>query len=100
MEGNLRKVSKAVAAIADESELDRCLLERYDEQLNVFKVELYGISRNILSMEGDVSELSDHEDRGSKAIFDVNLKINVHQLIIGRVLSSPRSTYRLSMGTL
>ena len=36
LEGNLRKVSKAVAAVADKAELDQCLLEQYDEQLNGF----------------------------------------------------------------
>ena len=39
------------------------------------KLELYDNSRSILSMEGDVSELSDHEARVSKAIFNVCLKI-------------------------
>ena len=61
LEGNLRKISKAVASVADKVELDRCLIEQYDEQLNGFKLELYDISPSIQSMEGDVSELSDHE---------------------------------------
>ena len=56
--------------------MDQCLLERYDEQQNGFKLKLYDISRSILSMEGDVSEFSDHEVRVSKAVFDVFLKIH------------------------
>ena len=43
--------------------MDHCLLEQYDEQQNGFKLELYDISRSILSMDGDVSKLSDHEAR-------------------------------------
>ena len=46
------------------------------EQQNGFKLELYDISRSILSMDGDVSELSDHEARLSKAIVDVCLQIS------------------------
>ena len=75
LEANLRKVSNAVSAAAEKTEVDRCLLEQYDEQQNGFKLELYDISRGILSMDGDVSELSDHEARLSKAIFDVCLQI-------------------------
>ena len=75
LEANLRKVSDAVSAAAEKTEVDRCLLEQYDEQQNGFKLELYDISRGILSMDGDVSELSDYEARLSKAIFDVCLRI-------------------------
>ena len=75
MEGDLWKVSKAVAAVADEAEVDRCLLEQYDKQQNGFKVELYDISWSILLMQGDVSELSDHKALESKAMFDICLKI-------------------------
>ena len=53
LEGNLRKVSKAVFAIADEAEVDQCLLEEYDEEQNGFKLELYVISRSISSMDGE-----------------------------------------------
>ena len=71
LEANLRKVSDTVSAVADKTKMDHCLLEQYDEQQNVFKMELYDISRNVLSMDGDVSELSDHETRISKVIFDI-----------------------------
>ena len=71
--GNLRKVSEAVSAVADKTIVDHYLLELYEEQQNGFKLELYDISRSILSMDGDVSELSDHEARISKAIFDICL---------------------------
>ena len=74
-EANLRKVSDAVFAVADKTKVDHCLLEQYNEQQNGFKLELYDISRSILFMDGDVSELSDHEARISNAIFDVYLKI-------------------------
>ena len=40
LEGNLQKISKAVAAFADKAESDRYLLEQYDEQLNGFKLKL------------------------------------------------------------
>ena len=75
METNLRKLSGAVSAVAEKTKVDRCVLEQYDEQQNGFKLELYDISRSVLSMDGDVSELSEHEARISKAIFDVCLHI-------------------------
>ena len=89
LEGNLRNVSDTVSAIENKPEVDRCLLEQYDEQQNGFKLELYDISRSILSIDGDVSELSDHEAMISKAIFGICLKIRqlLHTLVpvcIGR----------------
>ena len=75
MEENLRKVDTAVTDIDGKPKVDRCLLEQYNEQLNGFKLELYDISRSILSMHGEVSDLSDHEARLSETIFDVCLKI-------------------------
>ena len=59
--------------------MDRCLLEHYNEQQNGFKLKLYDISRSILSMDGDASDLSDHEAMISEAIFDVCL--NIRQLL-------------------
>ena len=44
LEANLQKVSDAVSAVADETEVDRCLLEQYNEQQNGFKLELYNVS--------------------------------------------------------
>ena len=70
MKGNLQRVCEAVSAIADEAVVDQCLLEQYDEQENSFKLELYYIS-----MDGDVSELSDDEAWISKTIYDVCLKL-------------------------
>ena len=75
----VRKVVNAVSAATDKTKVGCCLLEQYAEQSNGFKLELYNISLSILSMEGDVSGLSDHEARVSKAIFDVCLKI--HRLL-------------------
>ena len=75
LEENLRKVDKAVASMEGMADVDRCLLEHYDEQLNGFKLEQYDISRSILSMDGDVSRLSDCAATVSKAIFDVGLRI-------------------------
>ena len=75
LEENLRKVDKAVTTIEAKPDVDRCLLEQYDEQLNGFNLELYNISRSILSMDGDISKLSDYEATVSKVIFDLGLKI-------------------------
>ena len=98
LEGNLRNVSEA--------EVHRCLFEQYDEQLSGLKLELYDISRSILSMEGDVSELSDHEARVYKTIMhrrlfrDTSTAPQTCFCCSLMVLSSPRSTCRRSMGTL
>ena len=75
LERNLPKVAKAVSAIANQAEVDWCLLEQYKEQQNGFKLELYDISWSLLTMDGDVSKLLDHEAMISRAIFDVCLKI-------------------------
>ena len=81
MEGNVRKVSEAVAAVADEAELDQCLLEQYDKQLNGFKLEPYNILRSILSIEGNVYELLDQEAQMSKVIFDVHVCLKIRRLL-------------------
>ena len=41
---------------ADGPAVDRCLLERYDEQTNGFKLELHDVSCSILSLDGGVSQ--------------------------------------------
>ena len=75
LEGNLQKASDAVTAMEDKLKVGRCVSEQYDEQQNGFKLKLYDMSQSILSMDGDVFELLDHEARISKAIFGVCLKI-------------------------
>ena len=69
------------------------LLEQYDEQRNGFKLELYDISRSILSVDRDVSELSDYEARISKAVFDVCLKIR--RLLHTAVVAAHRDGIKL-----
>ena len=44
LECNLRKVAAQVSTAADKPEMDRCLLEQYDEQINGFKFELFDVS--------------------------------------------------------
>ena len=54
-----------------------------NEQQNGFKLNLYHISQSILSMDGNVSELSDHKARIKNVIFDVCFKVRrlLHTLI-------------------
>ena len=75
LERNLRTVAAAVSSAMEASDVHRCLLEQYDEQLSGFKLEVFDITRSMLSLAGDVSELSEYETRISKSIFNTCLQI-------------------------
>ena len=75
LERNLRTVATAVSSAVEHPRVDRCLLEQYDEQLNGFRLEVFDVTRSILSLDGDVSELSESEASISKIIFDTSLQI-------------------------
>ena len=72
---NLRKVSAAVCTAADNPEVDCCLLELYDEQINGFKFELFDVLRSILSLDEDTSGLAEQESRLSQVIFYTRLQV-------------------------
>ena len=82
LERNLRKVATDVSTAADKREVDRCLLEQYDEQINRFKVELFDTLRSIISLDGDATEVTEQETKLSQVILDTRLRIH-------RVLQSP-----------
>ena len=74
LERNLRNATDTVFAIEEKLEVDWCPLVQYNEQQNGFKLELYNILQSILSIDGDISDLLNHETMISKMILDVCLK--------------------------
>ena len=61
------------------SDVDMCLLSQYECQLNDINSELTGISWDILSLDGDDSDLSGLVNKLGKLHFDILLKIR-HEL--------------------
>ena len=55
--------------------MDHCLLEQNDEQTNGFKFELFYVSRRIISLDGDTTELTEHEASLFQVIFNTRLRI-------------------------
>ena len=68
VERNLQKVADAVSSAADQPEVDHCLLEQLDEQVSGLKLEGVNVSCNIVSLDRDVSELTDYETSISQSI--------------------------------
>ena len=75
MECNLRKVANGVSSAAEQPDVNHCLLEHYGEKVSGFKLKVFDISCSILSLDGDVSELTDYEASISQLIFDMCLQI-------------------------
>ena len=48
-------IAVEVSTAADNSEVDCCLVEQYNEQINGFKFDLFDISHSISSLDGNTT---------------------------------------------
>ena len=72
---NLQVMIDAIESTHDDTTIDDCLLHQYDQRLNNLETELSGISRDILTLDGDVSQLMEDCSQLDKALFDSRVKI-------------------------
>ena len=65
---SLAEIDSIIRPMTSGPDLDRCLLEQLEEQLNGLKLELFDISRSILALDIDTTELTSEETMISKGI--------------------------------
>ena len=75
MKKELEAVVRGVESTGSSEKTDPCPLAQYEEQLSGLKVELAGISRNLLSLDDIDGSLMEQEERLSLSFFDICLKV-------------------------
>ena len=74
IERGIRRVNAGIKSITPGPNVDRCLLEKYDDQMGGLKLELFDVLRSIVAIK-DSANLPDQEARISNGTFNVCLKI-------------------------
>ena len=74
IERSIQRVNARIEPITPGPDVDRYLLEQYEDQMSGLKLKLFDVSRSIVAMK-DSADLLDEEARMSNGIFNVCLKI-------------------------